>query len=475
MKNKKTKKSKSHSNFFSKINSSLIDLTSRDDDIQKLMHELEFPARDDFSEQFVEQMMQHDFELPVKDENLHLYGNEKVQTLIVPNSFISVRGLVLRDMPNLECVVIKSPQSNLFPIQKSLLNLMGSTEDLFWIAIKNLPNLRNVEISGPVRSLEISGAPRMKTLQLDMTMLLERCALDDVRALSKINTVGAIKLRHIDGIEKRPALQRQLAMQMLETESLVTALDPKQRPATANEVADKLELFNEACKVFSRMRLIDEMDGSFLGPLGIFAYMPSYKRYDIRLLPSYANVFAAGEIMSHLIFDDNEIIDKSKNNPLWWNDFSGYANAHTSQDECLNCIEAYCLHEHNENNSKKLSRKNMRMEIDRMIQKFDYNKAPPVSIFVDDSVSFKLRNKIIDMCSLAEIQILKKSRKTRNLYVVDDMGAMVKRLGGDYWTAMEKTGCRQSARNSTKMISAKKLIEELETYCEFRSAEAEVR
>lgn len=120
---------------------------------------------------------------------IYISGNAEVEVLYIPLQRAMVDYAVIENLPNLRELHISGENS-----------IGVKFGDLKWLICQNLPKLKKITAKGRLFWLQINDAPMLETIDTKACPNLDNFSIHGAPKLSKINVSGCKKLQRIDGL-----------------------------------------------------------------------------------------------------------------------------------------------------------------------------------------------------------------------------------------------------------------------------------
>lgn len=215
-----------------------------------------------------------------QEPKLVIEGDGDVRQIRMPCDVIGVDYLVIRDLPVLDELILEEGKKSKMGVQ--------------WLELSGIPSLSTVSIRGPIRSLKISGAKVLASLDLSGCPDLDFVAVDGACPDVEINVRGCLKLRGIQGLSVEIVNASRLCEQINENQRRSRLDCQIYESMTYTDIDLVYEVINEGVKALSRSDALREFHESLLGCYDLHACDPQFRPYLYRILEPLEPVYTGG-------------------------------------------------------------------------------------------------------------------------------------------------------------------------------------
>ena len=248
--------------------------------------------------------------------------DENVKKIIAPSDQMGVSYILIKDLPNLEEVIIEGGFHNSF-------------QCLQWVAIQNCPLLKRVSTDGDVINLSITGPNSLGFIDISGCKAIDCVVVNPALDGLKIDARGCLKLREVIGLKDDLQISSGLREWVLENQKS-SRLDGKIYDCmTFTDVELVKGLINKGVKALSRLGQLPSEDGLIAGFYGLQAMEKNFIPYDFRILSPLEPVYTGGtgETYGYVSIERNSTTEYA---PGFGDEVAG----NKSPEECLK----YMLH-----------------------------------------------------------------------------------------------------------------------------------
>ena len=231
------------------------------------------------------------------DSRLIIAGDGNVRQIRMPCDVVGVDYLVICDLPARESLTLEAGRMSNIGVQ--------------WLDLTGVPSLSKVRIKGPIRSLKISGANALTSLDLSGCPDLDFVAFHDISQKLELNVRGCLKLRDIEGLTFEDLPASRVGEKINENQMHSRRDRQIYKSMTYTDIDLVYEVINEGVKALSRSDALGEFHESLLGYYDLHACDPQFRPYSYRILEPLESVYT-GEQARHTR-------TRCRSKPLTWN------------------------------------------------------------------------------------------------------------------------------------------------------------
>lgn len=225
-----------------------------------------------------EHYLELDFSLEPK---IVIADDKNVKRIIAPSDQIGISYILIKDLPNLEEVVIQGGFHNSF-------------QCLQWVAIQNCPVLEKVSVEGDVISLAITGSASLEFLDISGCKAIDHVVVSPALERLKIDARGCLKLREVIGLNDDLQISSGLLDQISENQKSSRLDGNIYDCMTLTDIDLVKDLINEGVKALSRIGQLPSENGLIAGFYGLQAMEKNFIPYDFRILSPLETVYTGG-------------------------------------------------------------------------------------------------------------------------------------------------------------------------------------
>ena len=225
-----------------------------------------------------EHYLELDFSLEPK---IVIADDKNVKRIIAPSDQIGISYILIKDLPNLEEVVIQGGFHNSF-------------QCLQWVALQNCPVLEKVSVEGDVISLAITGSASLEFLDISGCKAIDHVVVSPALERLKIDARGCLKLREVIGLNDDLQISSGLLDQISENQKSSRLDGNIYDCMTLTDIDLVKDLINEGVKALSRIGQLPSENGLIAGFYGLQAMEKNFIPYDFRILSPLETVYTGG-------------------------------------------------------------------------------------------------------------------------------------------------------------------------------------
>lgn len=215
------------------------------------------------------------------DPKIIISNDSNVKKIIAPYSQISVSYLSIKNLQNLEEIIVDGGPENLF-------------YGLKWVTVNDCPLLKKISIKGGVISLTITGKTSLELLDISDCKDIDYVELSRPLPELKVDARGCLKLRGIIGPSEEEKNNSGILEQILDNQKLSRRDGSIYESMTFTDV-DLVELaINDGVKALSRLGELPNENNLIFGFYGLMAIEKEFKAYSYRILEPLEPVYTGG-------------------------------------------------------------------------------------------------------------------------------------------------------------------------------------